>query len=165
MQQEDPMGRDWYGWDDDLDLDEVFDQNRGLWRLSSRATNEHVATFSHNGIIKIVAEIDEIEVYGFTDPAKPPKSAIIGRVLRSGPIWQALIGAEVDSHRNPVTYIPDPGQVGPRPCACGCGGRTTGRSQWISGHDQRAIHERITEQWGGTLGFVRWYDEKYRSGS
>jgi NAD(P)-dependent dehydrogenase (short-subunit alcohol dehydrogenase family) len=28
--------------------------------------------------------------------------------------------------------------------------------QFLPGHDERAIHDRISEQWGSTMGFIRW---------
>jgi hypothetical protein len=106
---EDPMERDWVGWDDNVDLDELFDRNRGVWAFAyDRANRERVATFSHHGVIKMVAEIDGIEEYRYSDPTKTPKRAVVGHVLRSGPIWNAFIGTEVDAHRSPFTYIPDP---------------------------------------------------------
>lgn len=159
---DDPMERSWVGWDERLSVQELFDQNRGLWRLSTRAAGEEIATFSYDGEIKIVASIEGIEQYPFRDSSIPPKSAIIGTVIEDGPIWQALIGQPVDNHRNPVSYLPDPGEL-VRVCSCGCGEQPSGRNRWISGHDQRALHERIAEQWGDSLGFVRWYDSTYRT--
>jgi len=31
----------------------------------------------------------------------------------------------------------------------------------VPGHDQKAIHARISKQWGGTLGFIDWFDATY----
>lgn len=32
---------------------------------------------------------------------------------------------------------------------------------FLSGHDQRAVRERIARQWGDTVGIIRWCDETY----
>jgi hypothetical protein len=40
-----------------------------------------------------------------------------------------------------------------------------GARQFLPGHDQRAIHDRVSEQRGSTMGFIRWFDDTYRSRS
>jgi hypothetical protein len=37
-----------------------------------------------------------------------------------------------------------------------------GARQFLPGHDQRAVHDRISEQRGNTMGFIRWFDDTYR---
>jgi hypothetical protein len=37
----------------------------------------------------------------------------------------------------------------------------SGNRSFLPGHDQRAVHERIARQWGGTLGFMDWFDATY----
>lgn len=157
--ENDPMGRRWVGWDDNASLDDLFDLNRGVWRIGKRVERERYATFSHNGVIKMVAEISGTEHYSFTD-GSPPKTAVVGRVIRDPDVLAGFRRVTVDTHRNPVTYLPDP-DAGPRVCACGCGSPVVGSRAWHPGHDQRAVHKRITERWGGTLGFIRWYDATY----
>jgi hypothetical protein len=66
----------------------------------------------------------------------------------------------VYTHRNPVTYIDDPAGD-PRTCACGCGAVVPGHRIFVPGHDQRAVHDRITRQWGNTLNFIHWFDATY----
>jgi hypothetical protein len=34
-------------------------------------------------------------------------------------------------------------------------------NRFVPGHDQKAIHERIAQQWGNTVGFIEWFDETY----
>jgi hypothetical protein len=51
---------------------------------------------------------------------------------------------------------PEPGR-----CACGCGTAVAEGKNFVPGHDQRAVHERIARRWGDTLGFISWFDETY----
>ena len=157
----DDMDRDWVGWDETRSAEVNFERNRGIWLLGRRAERETYATFSLDGKIVMVAEISDIETIPPKDPTRTPKRAISGRVL--GPAdaaYTTFIGRLVDGHRNPVTYIPDPGNE-TRTCACGCGETVTGPRHFLPGHDQRAIHDRIARQWGDTLGFIEWFDATY----
>jgi hypothetical protein len=160
---QDPMTRSWVGWKPELSDQDTYEQNRGVWFLGRRARNERIATFSHNGAVVAVVAVDHIEDMPKSSGADRAKQAIVGRVLEAGHgDYDALIGQVVDSHRNPVTYGLNPsGQ--PRSCACGCGGEVAGSRVFLPGHDQRAIHDRIAQEWGSTLGFVEWFDETYGS--
>ncbi|WP_205695651.1 hypothetical protein [Conexibacter sp. SYSU D00693] len=155
----DPMGRTWVGYDPEESLDVLFDQNRGRWVLGKRADLERYAVFSYTGdhTVKFVAEIDGYET-------SEDKRVIVGRVLGSDhPVVRRWVGAPApDSFRNPVTYFDDPA-TGARECACGCGETAAAGRAFVPGHDQRAVHARISEQWGDTLGFIRWYDATYRA--
>jgi hypothetical protein len=158
---EDDMGREWYGWDPRDSNLANFERNRGLWLLGARAERERYATFSIDGTIKVVAEIDGLETIPAKDPSRRAKRAIVGRVLEAGhPIADHFVQQPADQHRNPVTYLSDP-DTSERTCACGCGTSVPGLRSWASGHDQRAVHDRITRQWGDVLGFVRWFDATY----
>lgn len=155
--QQDRMGRTWVGWSPELTDQEVYEQNRGVWLLGHRARRERVATFSHNGEVVTVVAIDDIEEVPPLEHQKP-KQAIVGRVLRAGDAdYDALIGQAADHHRNPVTYPP----AALHSCGCGCGGEVAGNRAFLPGHDQRAIHDRIAQEWGTTLGFVEWFDDTY----
>lgn len=156
----DAMGRSWVGWKPELSDEDVYEQNRGVWRLGGRAKNERFATFSFDGIVRVVIEITGIEKIPSLG-GEPEKDALIGRVLEpSDPEYDALIGQPVDTHRNPVTYGPDPSSE-PRSCACGCGGDVPDNRAFLPGHDQRAIHDRIAREWGTTLAFINWFDTTY----
>lgn len=154
----DPMGREWHGFNPEASLQELFDNNRGRWVLGQRADREQYAVFSYIGdhTVKFVAAIDGLEEFD-------GRRAIIGRVLGSDdPFAARWVGQpSPDRFRNPTTYHPD--DDGPLTCACGCGESVKAGRTFAPGHDQRAIHERIEEQWGGTLGFIRWYDATHRS--
>lgn len=154
---DDPMGRDWVGYDPHLPPERLFEQNRGRWVLGARADREQYALFSYTGdhTIKFVAEIDGYEPIG-------RKRAILGRVLdESHPVAREWVGAPApDNFRNPATYYRETGDVSSS-CACGCGELVPANRAFAPGHDQRAIHSRITKQWGGTLGFIDWFDATF----
>lgn len=158
---EDDMGRTWVGYEPTLSAQQVHDQNRGIWLLGPRAAREKHATYSFEGTIRAVVEIDHIESVSAKAAGKKDKSAVVGRVLTIGhPVHDALIGTSIDGHRNPVTYLDGP-TGGARTCACGCGAPVAGHRVFAPGHDQRAVHERITRQWGSTLGFIDWFDATF----
>jgi hypothetical protein len=157
---QDRWGRTWVGWSPDLPDEVVYEQNRGIWVLGRRALTEDLATFSHDGAVVAVIALDGIEDVPPL-PGQLVKQAIRGRVLRAGDAdYDALIGQSVDHHRNPVTYL-----EAARRCGCGCGGEVTGNRMFRAGHDQRAIHSRIAQQWGTTLQFIDWFDRTYGTSS
>lgn len=104
---DDPMRRDWWGYDPTVPIDALFARNRGTWRLGARANEEQYAVFSYTGDhrIKFVAEIDGIEAIGDRG-----RSAIVGHALQSDhPLSRRWVGAPApDSSRNPITYFEDP---------------------------------------------------------
>jgi hypothetical protein len=106
---EDPMGREWVGWTEELTPQQVYDQNRGVYNFGPRAWRERYAVFSSivTGTIVAVVEIDEKEPI---EVVPGGKKAIRGRVLGPGhPVHDELIGARMpDRHRNPFTYADDP---------------------------------------------------------
>ena len=160
LEEKDPMNRSWVGWDEHRSEQDIYEVNRGVWLLGPRAEREHFATFSFDGFVKVVVEINGFEQVVMPDGRD--KKAIVGRVLKPGdPAYDALIDREVDAHRNPVTYIDDAAGESARVCACGCGEAIAATRVFLPGHDQKAIHERINRQWGSTLGFIDWYDATY----
>jgi hypothetical protein len=160
-EHDDDMGRTWAGWDATRSLQDNYENNRGLWLLGERAERERYATFSVDGIVRMVVEVDQIETIPARDPDRRPKRAIVGRVLHGAhPIHDDFVNRAVDNHRNPVTYVDDPdGQS--RECACGCGVAVPRTRDFVPGHDQRAVHERIARRWGGTVEFIEWFDATY----
>jgi hypothetical protein len=104
-EDDDPMRREWVGYEPTLGAQTIYEQNRGLWSLGPQADNERYAVFSApaQGGIACVVELSAIESFG-------RKRAIVGTVLGPGhPVHDALIGRPApDSHRNPVTYAEDP---------------------------------------------------------
>jgi hypothetical protein len=79
--------------------------NRGVWTLGERAEKERIATLSYDGTVRVVAQVAGRELIHYHHGTKA-RYALIGEVLPPGsPIREALIGREVDHHRNPVTYF------------------------------------------------------------
>lgn len=158
---DDPMRRNWVGYDQTVPMEELFALNRGRWVLGARAERERYAAFSYTGdhTIKFVAEIEGFEQFG-------DKRAIVGRVLDAGhPVARRLVGSPAPDHfRNPVTYFSESGAAAPA-CACGCGETVSASRAFVPGHDQKAIHARISKQWGSTLGFIEWFDTTYPDSS
>lgn len=156
----DPMARDWTGFSPHLSDHQIYENNRGVWVLGPRADRERYATFSYDGVVKVVVEIRGIETIAGSArrPAQKDRRAITGRVLSAGhTAYDTLISQPVDTDRNPVTYYADPdGRLST--CGCGCGCEVTGSRVFVSGHDQRAVHDRITRRWGSTLKFIEWFD-------
>jgi hypothetical protein len=152
----DPMGRDWIGYHPSLSVEELFENNRGRWFLGQRADREKYAVFSYTGDhkVKFVAEIEGFEPSG-------DKRVIVGRVLEPDhPLSKRWVGAAAPDHfRNPSTYFKDSGER--TTCACGCGEPVRAGRVFVPGHDQKAIHARITKQWGGPVGFIDWFDATY----
>lgn len=159
--EQDDMGRSWVGFSPTHSAQQTYEQNRGIWLLGPRAARERYATFSFDGTVCVVVEVDRVETVPAKNAAKRSKSAVVARVLEAGhPVHDTLVGQPVDLHKNPVTYPADP-SGGPRTCGCGCGRAVADHRAFVTGHDQRAVHERITRQWGSTLGFVDWFDATY----
>jgi len=164
---DDPMDRDSVGYRQTMTDGEVFEKNRGMWFLGLRAQDEGYATFSYMGKIVVVAEIAGVETLPWKRPkGRRDKQAVIGRALGPGhPAYEFFIDRRVDNtSRNPVAYLEDPSprrSSEPRPCACGCGTSIAPPRHFAPGHDQRAVHERIAQQWGDTIGFIRWFDDSY----
>lgn len=100
----DPMGRDWVGFEPGLSDVELFENNRGRWVLGDRAEDEDYALFSYTGdhTVKFVAEVDALEDFG-------GKRAIVGRVLDlNHPVAERWVGQpSPDNFRNPTTYFDD----------------------------------------------------------
>lgn len=97
---EDDWGRSWYGWDPFKTDQELWNQNRGTWRISrQRLKNERFVSLSYDGTIRVVAEVT-----GYDDVGN--LVAVQGDVLVPGdPVRDQLIGGMVPRQRNPVSYV------------------------------------------------------------
>ena len=157
---DDGMDRDWYGYRSDVTRRELFIANRGRWKLGPRAAREGYVLYSYDDTVVCIAEI-----YGLEDATGPGglgRKVIVGRALEDDePMARRWLGAPArGGFRNPIHYFVDNDEHAPAPtCACGCGEPVApGPPRFSSGHDQRAIHERIDKYWGSTLKFMEWTD-------
>ncbi|MCW5252297.1 MULTISPECIES: hypothetical protein [unclassified Streptomyces] len=149
--QEDQLGRDHVGWDENMGEEALFRANRGCWVLGERAEREQYALFSAEGLVRMAVEIDRlVAVAG-------GRKAIEGRRLAAGhPVHDAYVGGAppVGAVRNPVTYFDSPHGV--RACYCGCG-EPVPTGWFLAGHDQKALHARVARI-GTVREFIDWFD-------
>jgi hypothetical protein len=157
--EQDELGRDRVGFSPTMSELALYDANHGCWKLGPRATKERYMIISFEGIVRQAVEIDSIEpVTGGTRSGnRSNRSVVHGSILRVGhPVFNKYVGktSPVQGMRNPVTYFED--EADGQPCRCGCGGSVSGRD-FLPGHDQRAIHDRIN-QIGTVSEFLAWFD-------
>lgn len=142
------------GWDPTMTEKEVYDAARVWWRLSERAEREKYAIVVAEGLCRMAIEIKRWET-------SEDRRGFEGRILKPGDrVYDKFVGkpdpAESTS-RFPVLYLPD--EVDEELCRCGCG-ETVSRGEWVQGHDQRAIHARIRNDFNGSVSkFIDWYDD------
>ncbi len=143
------------GWDPSLTEEQTYEAGRGWWRMAAGAEGERLALIISGGVVRLAVAVDKWAV-------QDGRRAFTGRILQEGqPAHTRFVGQPDPSgstSRNPARYWTAknlPGQY--TSCLCGCGVEV--RNQWLPGHDQRAIHDRIRRDFGGNVGdFVAWYD-------
>ncbi len=102
----DGMSRSWVGWDPQARPEDIWANNRGVWNISKRALGERYATLSHDGVIRLVAEITGVEIIPAGEYDPRDKSTLVGDPLPAAhPVAAALIGQPVDRYRSPITYL------------------------------------------------------------
>lgn len=141
------------GWDPTMTEQEVYDAARGWWRLNHRAEQERYAVVVAGDAVVMAIEIDSWRTQG-------DRRAFAGRILPfDNAVHQKFVGQPDPANstsRFPVLYLAD--ELDNATCRCGCGG-TVSRGEWVQGHDQRAIHQRIRDDFDGSIGaFIDWYD-------
>lgn len=112
-ESDDPLGRDWYGYDPDATPEQLWANNRGDWFLSAKSiSDERWAALNYQGRVVLVAKLKNPNHVILADNTRAPKKALRGRVLPAGhSIHAALIGTKVDyapGSRNSILYGPDP---------------------------------------------------------
>lgn len=135
-----------------MTAEELYEAGRSAWVLGAKADKERHALLVFNDTVLQAIEIERLESAG-------GRRAIHGRVLEAGdPVHDAFVGrqAPLPTTRNPIKYFTHELDLGQ--CRCGCGERV--RGDFVPGHDQRAIHERIAKI-GSVADFLAWFDEVY----
>lgn len=155
----DGLGRDRVGYSPTMSPGALYDANHGEWVLGPRAHRERYALLSFEGTVVQGIEIRSIEVTTKRDQAdrRDDRSTIHGTILQPGhPVYEKYVRkpSPIGRVRNPVTYI-DEG-MGYSICRCGCG-KLTERGDFLSGHDQVALHQRVREI-GTVSDFLDWFD-------
>lgn len=116
-ESDDPLGRDWYGYDAGATPKQLWVNNRGDWYLDAgRIAHERWAALNYQGRVVLVAELKNPNHVILAGNARAPKKALRGRVLPAGhSIYEALIGTQVEyapGGRNSILYGPDPEMAG-----------------------------------------------------
>jgi hypothetical protein len=155
-QNDDFLPRNHSGWHQAMTDQDVMTSARGWWVLNlARAERERYAVVTAQGNAILTIEITEWRTK--TGP-NGTRHAFDGKILGPGhPVHDRYVGKPLPAaSRNPIHYIADPADPSGT-CKCGCGQATGGT--WVTGHDQRAIHERIGRDFGGDVAaFIDWYD-------
>lgn len=90
-----PIPRRFVGFDPRLGDEQLWNANRGVYDLDESAAEEQFATFSFDGTIRLVAELEGIET---VEDDGRPRQALLGRLLHPGdPVRDALVGRQVDT--------------------------------------------------------------------
>lgn len=155
---DDPLDRPYHGWSEGMTEEDCYRFNRGRWVLGERADTEQHAVFSARDTAGVKRIRMAMEIHGIEDTGDG-RRALRGRVLKPGhPVYDRYVGqpALVDPARNPVSYVESPFDE-QKFCACGCDEPTSQGRAFLPGHDQRAIHERITRV-GSVVEFLDWFD-------
>lgn len=161
--QNDPRKRIHYGYFErpenmplDLYLNELWEDNRGEWRVSKRAGKEKFVAFTYKNKVVLAARIEAVN-----EIEDSKRKVIEGTVLKPGdPFYDEYVGKESpiqNDSQNPISYYSKPGEE--RRCLCGCGELVS--DEWVRGHDQKAIRERV-EKIGTAADFIKWFDENTR---
>ncbi|WP_246469001.1 DUF3883 domain-containing protein [Arthrobacter ipis] len=109
---DDPLGRDWYGYDRDATPEELWAHNRGDYSLSAERIALHRwAALNYQGQVVLVAELHDPNHEVLTLSTGRTKKALRGHVLPDGhPVHEALIGTRVEyprGSRNAIWYSSD----------------------------------------------------------
>lgn len=145
-----------------MTTEELYDAGRYAWVLGTKANKEQYALIVFNNTVLQAIDIDTLEEVKVPTPSGGEQSrrAIHGTILQSGhKVYDTFVGKEapMPSTQNPIKYVDHPLDL--TECRCGCGQPV--RADFVPGHDQRAIHERIAKI-GTVANFIDWFDETYR---
>jgi len=157
---EDDLGRDRVGYSRTMSPAALYDANHGTWHLGERASRERYALIAFQGKVVQAIEIRSIEPVAGTYAGRESsrRSVIHGEVLAKGhPIHDKYVAkpSPIPPQRNPVGYYDAPEDH--TPCLCGCGEATPAGKDFITGHDQTALHNRV-RQIGTVRQFMDWFD-------
>ena len=154
---EDAFARSQIGWTEGLSDQQLHDIARGTWVMpGERVERERFAVVSGDVIIRQAMEIGRIV------DTPDGRRAFEGRILGPGhPVYDRYVGkpAPNGAQQNPITYFKSP--LDNRKCNCGCG-KPIERGDFLPGHDQRAIHERIARV-GTVMDFITWFDQTWKT--
>jgi hypothetical protein len=153
---DDGLGRSVVGWFPGMPDDQLYQAARGTWKLGSRADRERHALFVSQGLVRGAVEIKGLSVYGDRRAIEGVGDKLLGP---GDPVYDTYVGKPDPTGsrtRNPIRYW-SPRTV--NVCGCGCGEAT--EREFLPGHDQRAIHERISRAFRSVSEFLVWFDGQF----
>lgn len=90
-----PIARNFVGYDASASDGQLWNANRGAWALPTNLAEQRFATLSHDGTVRVVAELEGVEN---VDDQGRRVQALLGRVLHPGdPVRDALVGQPAPS--------------------------------------------------------------------
>lgn len=99
--------RPWKGWISEVPAEEVWENNRGIWRFGDRVTEQRIATFSWQRkivLVAVITGIEDVKLKFQTNGTR--RRALQGHVLPAGhPVREALIGWDMPRQRVEFTYF------------------------------------------------------------
>jgi hypothetical protein len=157
---DDELGRDRIGYNETMSPLALYDAGHGAWHLGERAYRERFALMTFDGTGVLAIKIDRIEAVSATAGGRESshRSVIRGDILTEGhQIYDTYVGksSPIPPQRNPIGYYDAPEEQ--TPCLCGCGEQTPAGKDFIPGHDQTALHDRV-RQIGSVRSFIDWFD-------
>lgn len=162
--ESDGLGRRFVGYEEGMTQDQMYEANHGEWAIGAKARDrEKYALFTFGRTVIQAVEIESMRPTKIFEDVpgehRDDRYTLDGKILKKGhPVYDKYVGKEtpLSPARNPVRYFNDPEFDGGRSCRCGCGEPTTG-GDFVPGHDQRAIHQRIARI-GTVAEFLDWMD-------
>ncbi|MET9362471.1 hypothetical protein ABZX93_16350 [Streptomyces sp. NPDC006632] len=160
---DDDLGRDRIGYSSTMSPIALYDAGHGAWHLGERAHKERFALMIFDGAGVLAVEIDRIEPVptGTGGRASGRRSVIHGEILAAGhPVHDAHVGkpSPIPPQRNPIGYYDAAAeQVS---CLCGCGEKIPAGKDFVQGHDQTAVRDRVS-QIGTVRDFIEWFDRAH----
>jgi hypothetical protein len=157
----DPLGRAECGWQVGMSEEEAWDAARGTWKFNLRRLAGERYAFvvgghTGDGAVLTVVEFDSNDVTRASDG----RYEIIGKIVPADhPLRQYTTDPSRSTSRASILYVdlPEERELNVRTCRCGCGEPV--RGDFLPGHDQRAIHDRIDRYFNGSVvTFLDWID-------
>lgn len=157
---EDDLGRDRVGYNPTMSPGALYDANHGTWHLGERANRERYVLVTFQGIVVQAIAINRVEAVSgaYAGRENSKRSVIHGDVLNQGHLVHDRYvdhPSPIPPQRNPVGYFDAPEDH--TPCLCGCGEPTPAGKDFVAGHDQTALHDRV-RRIGTVKEFIDWFD-------
>lgn len=159
---EDDLGRDRAGYSPTMSQIALYDANHGTWHLGEKARKERFVLYAYKGQVVQAVKINHVEYVADAVPgSESPRSVINGDILVAGDrVYDRYVdkASPIPPQRNPVGYFDAPEDH--TTCLCGCDEPTPASKDFLPGHDQTALHDRV-RQIGTVRQFIDWFDQMH----